>query len=34
VKEVSIGHGLISHALYVGLLQAVKDFRRACGQEV
>jgi len=34
VKEVSIGHALISHALYVGLSQAVKDFRRACGQEV
>jgi pyridoxine 5-phosphate synthase len=34
VKEVSIGHALISHALYVGLSQAVKEFRRACGQEV
>jgi pyridoxine 5-phosphate synthase len=34
VKEVSIGHALISHALYVGLSQAVKDFRRACGQKV
>jgi pyridoxine 5-phosphate synthase len=33
VKEVSIGHALISHALYVGLSRAVKDFRRACGQE-
>ena len=32
IKEVSIGHALISHALYVGLSQAVKDFRRACGQ--
>jgi len=34
IKEVSIGHALISHALYVGLSQAVKDFRRACGQEI
>lgn len=34
IKEVSIGHALISHALYVGLAQAVKDFRRACGQEI
>ncbi|MBW1691108.1 MAG: pyridoxine 5'-phosphate synthase, partial [Deltaproteobacteria bacterium] len=33
IKEVSIGHALISHALYVGLSQAVKDFRRACGQK-
>jgi pyridoxine 5-phosphate synthase len=33
VKEVSIGHALISRALYVGLSQAVKEFRRACGQE-
>jgi pyridoxine 5-phosphate synthase len=34
IKEVSIGHALISHALYVGFAQAVKDFRRACGQEI
>jgi pyridoxine 5-phosphate synthase len=34
IKEVSIGHAIISHALYVGLAQAVKDFRRACGQEI
>jgi len=34
VKEVSIGHALISHALYVGLFRAVKEFRRACGQEL
>jgi len=34
IKEVSIGHALISYALYVGLSQAVKDFRRACGQEL
>jgi len=34
IKEVSIGQALISHALYVGFPQAVKDFRRACGQEI
>jgi pyridoxine 5-phosphate synthase len=34
IKEASIGHAIISHALYVGLSQAVKDFRRACGQEI
>ncbi len=34
IKEVSIGHALISHALYVGFTQAVKDFRSACGQEI
>jgi len=34
IKEVSIGHALISYALYVGFAQAVKDFRRACGQEI
>jgi pyridoxine 5-phosphate synthase len=34
IKEVSIGHALISHALYVGLAQAVKDFRISCGQEI
>jgi pyridoxine 5-phosphate synthase len=26
LQEVSIGHALISHALYVGLDQAVKDY--------
>jgi len=30
--EVSIGHHLISHALYVGIRQAVKDYRAALGQ--
>jgi pyridoxine 5-phosphate synthase len=34
IKEVSIGHALISYALYVGLSQAVRDFRRACGQKI
>ena len=34
IKEVSIGHALISHALYVGLAQAVKDFRISCGQKI
>lgn len=34
IKEVSIGHAIISYALYVGLSQAVRDFRRACGQEI
>ena len=34
IKEVSIGHAIISHALYVGLSRAVLDFRSACGQEV
>ena len=34
IKEVSIGQALISHALYVGFSQAVKDFRRASGQEL
>ena len=32
VKEVSIGQAIISHALYVGLSQAVLDYRKACGQ--
>jgi pyridoxine 5-phosphate synthase len=32
--EVSIGHHLMSHALYVGLEQAVKDYRAALGQSV
>lgn len=30
LDEVSIGHALISHALYVGLAQAVKDYLAAC----
>lgn len=34
IKEASIGHAIISHALYVGLSRAVKDFREACGQSV
>lgn len=34
IKEVSIGHALISHALYVGLARAVKDFRISCGQKI
>jgi pyridoxine 5-phosphate synthase len=34
VKEASIGHALISRALYVGLTQSVLDFRKACGQVV
>ena len=34
IKEASIGHAIISHALYVGLYQAVLDFRKACGQEL
>ena len=34
IKEVSIGHALISYALYVGLTKAVKDFLKACGQEI
>ena len=29
LDEVSIGHALMSHALYVGLRQAVLDYRRA-----
>lgn len=32
IKEVSIGHALIAHAIYVGLDRAVKDFLKACGQ--
>ena len=31
LDEVSIGHALISHALYVGLDKAVKDYLRALG---
>lgn len=34
IKEVSISHALIYHTLYVGLAQAVKDFRRAYMQEI
>ena len=34
IKEASIGHAIISYAIYVGLFQAVRDFRRACGQEM
>jgi pyridoxine 5-phosphate synthase len=30
LDEVSIGHALISHALYVGLDQAVRDYLGAC----
>ena len=30
LDEVSIGHALISHALYVGLDQAVRDYLHAC----
>jgi len=33
IKEVSIGQAVISHALYVGLSQAVLDYRKACGQD-
>jgi len=31
LDEVSIGHALISHALYVGLDRAVRDYLRALG---
>jgi pyridoxine 5-phosphate synthase len=30
LDEVSIGHALISHALFVGLDRAVRDYLRAC----
>ena len=30
LDEVSIGHALISHAIYVGLSQAVRDYLAAC----
>jgi pyridoxine 5-phosphate synthase len=30
LDEVSIGHALITHALYVGLDRAVRDYLRAC----
>ena len=33
LDEVSIGHALISHALYVGLDQAVRDYLRACNAD-
>jgi pyridoxine 5-phosphate synthase len=31
LDEVSIGHALITHALYVGLDRAVRDYLAACG---
>lgn len=31
LDEVSIGHALISHALFVGLDRAVRDYLHACG---
>jgi pyridoxine 5-phosphate synthase len=31
LDEVSIGHALITHALYVGLDHAVRDYLRVCG---
>jgi pyridoxine 5-phosphate synthase len=34
LDEVSIGHALISHALYVGLDRAVRDYLRACATEL
>jgi len=34
LDEVSIGHALISHALYVGLGRAVRDYLRACVTEI
>jgi pyridoxine 5-phosphate synthase len=33
LAEVSIGHALISHALYVGLDRAVRDYLKAVGGE-
>ena len=33
LDEVSIGHALISHALYVGLDRAVRDYLRACSAD-
>jgi pyridoxine 5-phosphate synthase len=33
LDEVSIGHALISHALYVGLDRAVRDYLRACAPD-
>jgi pyridoxine 5-phosphate synthase len=32
LAEVSIGHALVSHALFVGLDRAVRDFLAALGQ--
>ena len=32
LDEVSIGHALIAHALYVGLDRAVRDYLAACRQ--
>ena len=34
LDEVSIGHALISHAVYVGLARAVRDYLAACRPEV
>ena len=34
LDEVSIGHALISHALYVGLRQAVLEYREAAGDTI
>jgi len=34
LDEVSIGHALISHALYVGLDRAVRDYLRACSADL
>ena len=34
LKEVSIGHALISRALYHGLAHVVKEYLQACGQDV
>jgi pyridoxine 5-phosphate synthase len=31
IKEASIGHAFICHALYVGLKTAARDFLKACG---
>jgi pyridoxine 5-phosphate synthase len=33
LDEVSIGHALISHAIFVGLRNAVLDYLRALGGE-
>ena len=33
LDEVSIGHALVSHALFVGLEQAVRDYLRALNPE-
>ncbi|MCB8838203.1 pyridoxine 5'-phosphate synthase [Aurantimonas sp. VKM B-3413] len=34
LAEVSIGHGLTADALEYGMAEAVRRFRRACGQDV